>query len=55
MVRLKALPLLDYITSGTFQFHYGTIKSLIIVILFPSIVQFQFHYGTIKRTTRPLG
>ena len=29
MVRLKdALPLLDYITSGTFQFHYGTIKSL---------------------------
>ena len=39
-------------TGGEFQFHYGTIKSVVCQYADEGYVTFQFHYGTIKSATR---
>ena len=49
MVRLKADIAGKGIGSSTFQFHYGTIKSLTQMNDNVQHATFQFHYGTIKR------
>ncbi len=49
MVRLKAILILSIFSNKKFQFHYGTIKSLIPLLPFVFFDLFQFHYGTIKR------
>ena len=51
MVRLKAE--LNFLEPNlqVFQFHYGTIKSLVGSSLPSSTSTFQFHYGTIKSMT----
>ena len=35
--------------SIPFQFHYGTIRSLLLYIFVSFLFKFQFHYGTIRR------
>ena len=49
MVRLKVRYRQDAHSVLSFQFHYGTIKSIGRTFHFRFIVVFQFHYGTIKR------
>ena len=49
MVRLKVLSGQCRYLGGIFQFHYGTIKSVIMCIYHALPLLFQFHYGTIKR------
>ena len=44
-VRKRCVPLQ---TIPAFQFHYGTIKRLILVFYNLYFSLFQFHYGTIK-------
>ena len=50
MVRLKDWLfhfLLFYVK--TFQFHYGSVKSGIVLCLLIFQLAFQFHYGSVKR------
>jgi len=40
------------ITSGAFfQFHYGSVKSLVYFIIIIITKRFQFHYGSVKSMT----
>ena len=38
----------DYVESGTFQFHKGSIKTLSETNILPCLKLFQFHKGSIK-------
>ena len=49
MVRLKGWEKLGFVEGLQFQFHYGTIKSVITRYAMRNNNIFQFHYGTIKR------
>ncbi len=49
MVRLKAYAKIQQVVFLEFQFHYGTIKSVINFAPALESFLFQFHYGTIKR------
>ena len=48
MVRLKEIAVVLHHVLKAFQFHYGTIKSLLEDQTGTLHVEFQFHYGTIK-------
>ena len=49
MVRLKEnFSQFELAWTSLFQFHYGTIKSLIRANISNILPRFQFHYGTIK-------
>ena len=49
MVRLKAYEFKPKsLLSDMFQFHYGSIKRLMIYLLIEAGLLFQFHYGSIK-------
>ena len=52
MVRLKVLGRILKPKDYSFQFHYGTIKSLQTLTEAASYSVFQFHYGTIKSYMR---
>jgi len=32
-----------------FQFHYGSVKSNLLILINMEQVKFQFHYGSVKR------
>ena len=51
MVRLKDREQEEGTAAWIFQFHYGTIKSLIFFNVQIHFSLFQFHYGTIKSLT----
>ena len=49
MVRLKDEGAAKFLLKNSFQFHYGTIKRVIMQKITKVRKIFQFHYGTIKR------
>ena len=48
MVRLKDIDEVDHVHYKLFQFHYGSIKGVLLLIFRTGISGFQFHYGSIK-------
>ena len=47
-VRLKLKKFIFSLSEKLFQFHKGTIKTLLMIVLVIGVILFQFHKGTIK-------